>query len=210
MPENEALRMALIEVDLLRRSAAVALRDARASFRVLDGLMTAGSTQQATDLLVSTVKEEFAAAEVMILRATIDGTRLFCVAQSGNARPSPDLFATDPEILRKPRRMLDLARFGPAFKSAGYVSALIAPLPMEDSTPTGLVVLFSSRDEHNNNDLIRLSHMAQLAIQLLRALRLAQPSPAHSCACGPTTTTARISLSTSVTAVSFIGTSRQA
>lgn len=174
MPENEALRMALIEADLLRMREAVALRDAQASFRVLDGLMTAGSMQEATDFLVSTVKEEFAASEVMILRATTDGKRLFCVAQSKHATPSSDLFPTDPDILRKPRRLLDLARFGPAFEIAGYASALIAPIWMEDSTPTGLVVLFSSRDAHKTNDLVRLSHMARVAVQPLRALRLAQ------------------------------------
>lgn len=174
MSENEALRMALIEVDRLRMREAQALRDTRASFRVLDGLMTVRSTQEATDLLVSTVREEFAAAEVMILRATSAGKSLFCVAQSGQATPKADVFATDPSILLRPRRMLDVSCFGPALDRAGYTSALIAPLPIEDSTPTALVVLFSSQDAHKNSDLVLLSHLAQVAVQPIRSLRLAQ------------------------------------
>ncbi|MCF8487050.1 MAG: PAS domain S-box protein [Rhodobacteraceae bacterium] len=174
MSENEALRMALIEVDLLRNREADALRDSQASFRVLDKLIAATTVQRALDQLLALSLEEFGATKALIVQATTDGDQICSAAQAGVAPNLPEILDVHPDILHRPRRLLDVARLGAAIGAAKFTSALMAPLPLGEGPPMAIVVLFSDNEPRKNTDLARLSHMARVAVQPLRALRLAQ------------------------------------
>lgn len=174
MSENEALRMALIEVDLLRKREAEALRDSQASFRVLDRLIGATTVQRALDQLLALTLEEFGAAKALIVQTTPEGNRICSAAQAGVGPNLPEIFDAHPDLLHRPRRLLDVSRLGNDLGITRFTSALMAPLPLGEGPTTAIVVLFSDKVSRKNTDLARLSHMARVAVQPLRALRLAQ------------------------------------
>ncbi len=173
MPEHEKLRVALEELDLLRRREAMALRDSQAYFRVLDRIVGKQTIQEALGGMLDVVKFEFGADTVLLCRSMPNADAVSVELQRGLLFAS-DRLSVEQAFIGRSRRLLDPSVLAPDGLMNGARAAIMAPLTITGEPQMALICLSTDRDRFHLEDLGRLTQMAKVAAQPLAALRLSR------------------------------------
>ena len=180
MAESEALREALLELDVLRQREAEALAESNALLKGLAAMNAAPAPTAALDALLAAVRETMECSGVGVLLP--EGDDLVVDRENGSL-PFDRLSDTARRLLSKPRRVSDLA--GVRWWSGGGAtrSWLSVPLRIERSVASatvhgsqpGVLACVDPRpDRFDPVSQRRLERLARLASQALGTRALAE------------------------------------
>lgn len=174
MSQNETLREALLEIEVLRRREREVLRETEALLEILRITTSGDRPARALGLALEKTAEVLGAELVMIGQIHADGFLI----ESATSR---DLVGThisvDPGFLTKPRNVLDTTQTS---KLANWrktcpvptESLLISPLRVSDTDQRALVCAHHEPRRFSKKNLNLLQRIIQLTAQALRALEL--------------------------------------
>ncbi|MEM7471172.1 MAG: PAS domain S-box protein [Pseudomonadota bacterium] len=174
MSQNETLREALLEIEVLRRRERETLRETEALLEILRITTEGGRPIRALGLALEKTAEVLGAEHVIIGRIKPDGLTI----ESATARAMVGAtINVDPDFLTKPRNVLDATkttRLESWCKTCptSANSLLFAPLNVAGTDQRALVCLHSEPRRFTKKNLSLLQRIIQLTAQALRTLEL--------------------------------------
>ena len=174
MSEQEDLRIALIELDKLRRREGAASRENATLLNLLDAMTRAGSSDTAAHILVDICAKALEADLVALV--CLEGTE----GVSFNICSVEDIvgltWATGAELLHRPRRMVNIHKrnWGTPLPAClcPFHALLATPLQIEGEGAMALVAMSKTEANFSAIDLQLITRIAALAGQALAAQRL--------------------------------------